>query len=244
MAPDNRERPRWRDWEHKRRPRRGGGQDRAARRAGAVRHQQRTRGQQRGGGRPSGGAALLALSAREGQDGCGVLGQLGFASGSWLQGTSGRCCSASRARRRGRGRGVESLGGCAGAAEAGHAGGARRGSWARGSVGPPMRARAGALGFGRRGRGGAMHWQGASCAERLDSGGRQSSPRWLELLGEGERRPRRRQVAGFGDEEAAPEDGRGAARCVAGEGTGGERATGWAAGVGGAREGDGGWKKN
>ena len=145
MAPDSRERPRWRDWEQKRRPRRGGGQDGAARRAGAVRLQQRTRGQQRGGRRPSGGAALLALSAREGQDGCGVLGRSGFASGSWLQGTSGRCCSASRARRRGHGRGVESLGGCArGRPRQGVQGRARRGSCARGSAGPPARASRGA----------------------------------------------------------------------------------------------------
>jgi hypothetical protein len=64
----------------------------------------------------------------------------------------------------------------------------------------------------------AMHWQGASCAEHLDSGGRQSSPRWLELLGEGERRPRR-QVAGFGDEEATPEEECPGTRAE-GEGTG------------------------
>jgi hypothetical protein len=145
MAPDSRERPRWRGWEQKRRPRRGGGQDGATRRAGAVRRRQRTRDQQRGGGWPSGGAALLALSAREGQDRCGVLGWSGFASGSWLQGTSGRCCSASRARRRGRGRGVKSLGGCArGRPRQGVQGCARRGSWARGSVGPPVRASKGA----------------------------------------------------------------------------------------------------
>jgi hypothetical protein len=59
MALDSRERPWWHGWEQKRRPRRGGGQDGAARRARAVRRRQRTRGQQRGSGRPSGVAGAV-----------------------------------------------------------------------------------------------------------------------------------------------------------------------------------------
>lgn len=174
MAPDNRERSRWRGWEQKRRPRRGGGQDGAARRAGAVRRRQRTRGQQRGGRRPSGGAALLLCPCPPERGRTGAESTAGRASRrapGFKARRGGSARLQARRRGRGRGRGVKSLGGCArGQPRQGVQGCARRGSWARGTAGPPVRARAGAL------------WGG-------------------------ERRPRRRQVAGVGDEEAAPAAG-------------------------------------